>query len=140
MSSPLQNRLEQAMAEFEEHKAKMAGFQARMATTGTSVTSKNRAVRVTVNAQGEPTEVKFLTAAYRTMAPAELGSLIAETTRAAQGDARKKAAGLFAELLPAGVPVLDMLTGPVDFDAAMREITQVFDEAKQPRPARPEQP
>ncbi|WP_285680327.1 YbaB/EbfC family nucleoid-associated protein [Actinoplanes sp. NBRC 103695] len=140
MSSPLQNRLEQAMAEFEEHKAKVAGFEARIAEATTTVTSKNRAVTVTVNAQGEPTEVKFLTGAYRTMAPAELGTLIVETIRAAQDEARRKAASLFAELLPAGMPVLDMLTGPVDFDATLREITQVFDEAKQPRQGRKDQP
>ncbi|MFG1610224.1 YbaB/EbfC family nucleoid-associated protein [Actinoplanes sp. NPDC049265] len=138
MSSPLQNRLEQAMAEFEQHKTKVAAFEARMADTGATVTTKNRMLSVTVNAQGEPTEVKFLTAAYRTMAPAELGTLVAEAVCAAQREARTKAAGLFAELLPAGVPVLDMLTGPVDFDAAMREITEVFDEARQPRPGRRE--
>ncbi|XVV13940.1 YbaB/EbfC family nucleoid-associated protein [Actinoplanes sp. CA-131856] len=134
MSSPLENRLEQAMAEFEQHKAKVAGFEARMAEAATTVVAKNRALSVTVNAQGEPTEVKFLTGAYRTMAPAELGSLVAETVRAAQHDARQQAASLFAELLPGGMPVLDMLTGPVDFDATMREITQVFDEAKAHRP------
>ena len=38
------------------------------------------------------------------------------------------------------MPVLDMLTGPVDFDATLREITQVFDEAKQPRQGRKDQP
>lgn len=140
MSSPLQNRLEQAMAEFEEHKAKVAGFEAQMAEASTTVRSKNRALSVTVNAQGEPTEVKFLSGAYRTMAPAELGTLIVEQVRAAQNEARRKAASLFAELLPGGMPVLDMLTGPVDFDAAMREITSVFDEAKQERPGRREQP
>lgn len=140
VSSPLQNRLEQAMAEFEEHKAKMAGFGAQLAQATTTITSKSRTLSITVNAQGETTEVKFLSGAYRTMAPAELGTLIAETTRAAQDEARRKAASLFAELLPAGMPVLDMLTGPVDFDATMREITQVFDEAKQPRQGRREQP
>ncbi|MEV4759505.1 YbaB/EbfC family nucleoid-associated protein [Micromonospora sp. NPDC049559] len=136
MTSPLENRIEQAMAEFERHKASVADFEARVADSRTTVTTKNRALSVTVNAQGELVEVKFPTGAYRTMAPAELAGLLVDAVRDAQLQARQQAAQLLQALLPAGVPVLDMLTGPVDFDATMDEITRVFAEARQPRETR----
>jgi DNA-binding protein YbaB len=135
MTSPLHNRVEQAMAEFEQQKAAVTEFERDISAARTTVTPKSRAVSVTVDGRGDLAELRFPTRAYRTMAPAELAGLLIDTIRDAQKEARDKAAQMFHSLMPAGSPVLDMLSGPVDFDATMSEILQVFEETKQPSAA-----
>ncbi|WP_436535629.1 YbaB/EbfC family nucleoid-associated protein [Actinoplanes sp. HUAS TT8] len=132
MTSPMQNRIEQAMAEFERHRAAMDGFEHRVAEASTTVTAKNRAVAVTVNGKGELSEIRFPVGTYRTMAPAELGRLLVDTIGEAQQQAREKAAQMFESLLPAGLPVLEMLSKPVDFDEAMGEVMKTIRETQQP--------
>jgi DNA-binding protein YbaB len=129
MSSPLQNKIEQAYAEFEQQKVAISGFEREVAAAQTTVTAKNRAVSVTVDGRGDLVEIKFPTNLYRTMAPAELGSLLVETTKTARDQARESAADMFRGLVPAGVPVLDMLNGSVDFDEMMREAMRVVNES-----------
>ncbi|RKR86736.1 YbaB/EbfC DNA-binding family protein [Micromonospora pisi] len=128
MSSPLQNRIEQAFAEFEQQKIAISGIERKIEAAKTTVTAKNRAVTVTVDGRGDLVEVKFPTNAYRTMPPAELGSLLVETTKAAREQAREGAAELFQTILPAGMPILDMLNGSVDFDEMMSEAMRAANE------------
>lgn len=130
MTSPMRDRLEQAMAEFERNKAAIGDLRDGLAATQTTISPKNRAISVTVDGQGELTEVKFPTNAYRTMPPVELGRLIADTVTEAREQARRKSIGMFESLLPAGLPVADMLSGPVDFDAVMAQIDEVVRSAR----------
>ena len=130
MTSPLHNRIEQAMAEFERNKAAIGDLQNGMAATQTTISPKNRSISVTVDGQGELVEVKFPSNAYRTMAPAELGRLIVDTVTEARAEARGKAVGMFESLLPPGLPVAGMLNGPVDFDDVMAQLNEVVREAQ----------
>ncbi|MEV4352709.1 YbaB/EbfC family nucleoid-associated protein [Actinoplanes sp. NPDC049596] len=134
MTSPLHNRLEQVLADFEKRKTAIAGFEQDLRDESTTVTAKNRAVMAVVDGQGQLSEVKFLTNAYRSMAPAELAALVVETVKSAQHQAREKVAAKFQSLLPEGTPSLDIMSGPVDFDAAMKRILSTFDEVKRPFP------
>ncbi|SNY69848.1 YbaB/EbfC family nucleoid-associated protein [Paractinoplanes atraurantiacus] len=136
MTSPMHNRLEEMMAELERHKAAIGDLQNGLASSETNVTSKSRAITVTVDGQGELTGIRFVTNAYRSMAPAELASLIVETVREAREKSRAHAVQLFSQVMPSGIPIMEMLNGPVDFDSAMADIQQAFRDAESDRPGR----
>ena len=75
MTTPLHNSLEEAYAELVSQREALNDMQHRLAEAGTTVTSKNRAVSVTIDGQGRVSEIKFLTSGYRSMAPTELECL-----------------------------------------------------------------
>lgn len=111
MTGPLSNQVEQAMAEFERQKAAIGEIQSGLAATVSTVTAKNRAVEVTVDSQGAVATIKFPTSAYRTMSGSELGELLVATIRSARAEAMARTVAAFDAVLPAGVPMLDLLTG-----------------------------
>src|SRR5262245_11306885 len=121
MSSPLHEEIERAQAELERSHQAITEIQQQMAGTATTVTSKNRAISVTVDSQGELVAIKFLTRSYRLMPSAELGTLLVNTIGEARKQALAQMASLFQAVLPAGAPILDMINGTVDFDEMMRE-------------------
>jgi DNA-binding protein YbaB len=137
MTNPMHERFEQAMAEFEAKKAAITDFQQNMATAETTVTSKNRAVSATVDGRGEISAIKFVTTSYRTMAPAELANLLVETIRAAQTEAREKTYGMVEGLLPNRLPLREALSGSVNFEEAMNQLTRTFTETEQRGTDRP---
>jgi DNA-binding protein YbaB len=128
MTSPMHDRIEKAYAEFEKKKAAIAEFEQGMSSAQTTVTAKNRALTVTVDGRGDLVEVKFPTNAYRTMAPAELGNLLVETTKTAREQARESAAGVFESLLPSRAPILGMLNRSGNFDEMMQEAVRMVSE------------
>ncbi len=135
MTSPLHSKFEQAYAEFAKQQSGVSEFERKLAEASTTVTAKNRAVIVTVDGQGDLTELKFPTNAYRTMAPAELSSLLVETIKSAREQARESASELLHAHLPAGGLAFDMLDNPVDFDEilteAVRAAGRMFPDAPQ---------
>jgi len=128
MTSPLQDRIDQAYAELQEQKLAVTEFERKIETAATTVTAKNRGLSVTVDGRGDLVEVKFLTKSYRTMAPTELGQLLVETIGAACTQAREEAASMFQEMLPAGMPLLDAFKGAVDADEMIREAMRTVTE------------
>ncbi|MEU4556720.1 YbaB/EbfC family nucleoid-associated protein [Micromonospora violae] len=127
MSSPLNNRFEQAYAEFEEQKNAISEFEQRLAEKVSTLTAKNRAVSVTVDGQGDVVEIKFPTMAYRKMAPAELSALLVETIDAARMQAREGTNELLQTFLPSGMASFDLLNNPVDFEEIMSEAMRAAD-------------
>lgn len=128
MSSPLHNQIEQAYAELERSQAALAGVQEELDGAQTTVTSKNRAVTVTVNSRGDLVDLKFLTRSYRTMPSAELATLLIDTVAEARAKAQAAVAATFQSVLPAGMSALDMINGTVDFDSMMREAIRMANE------------
>jgi len=116
MSSPLHDRIEQAYAQFEEQKKMLGQLEGRVAAVRRTAGPKSRAVSVTVDGSGEIVDIKFPTKAYRTMAPAEFARVLIEAVRDARTQAKEAATAEFQALLPAGMPLLDALTRPVDID------------------------
>lgn len=128
MSSPLHNQIEQAYAELERSQAALAGVQEELDGAQTTVTSKNRAITVTVNSRGDLVDIKFLTRSYRTMPSPELATLLIDTIAEARTKAQAAVAATFQSVLPAGMSALDMINGTVDFDAMMREAIRMANE------------
>ncbi|MGW4462617.1 YbaB/EbfC family nucleoid-associated protein [Micromonospora sp. NBC_01796] len=141
MSSPLHNQIEQAYAELERSQAALAGVQEELAGAQTTVTSKNRAITVTVDSRGDLVDIKFLTRSYRTMPSAELATLLIETIAEARTKAQAAVAATFQSVLPTGMSALDMINGTVDFEEMMREAIRIANEpfpgdepTEQPKP------
>ncbi|GHJ36959.1 YbaB/EbfC family nucleoid-associated protein [Streptomyces sp. TS71-3] len=81
-SSPLgsiSERLAQAMADLEATEAAVTKAEEELRGASATLRSKDRAVEVTVSAQGELTGLRFLENKYRTMAASELAASVLET-------------------------------------------------------------
>ncbi|MFF9017197.1 YbaB/EbfC family nucleoid-associated protein [Streptomyces sp. NPDC014870] len=104
MGMGMEERLAEALAEFEETRAKLADAAAAASRVSATVTAKDRSVAVTMGPQGELTQIRFPTNAYRSMPPAQLAAALMATI----GLARKQAAEQLAEIYrPFGpIPVL----------------------------------
>lgn len=111
--------LDSAHTEFETSIAAIARAQNDLLGASTTVESKNRELSVTVDGRGDVTAIKFRTRAYRAMSPTELGTLLVDTIGAARRESLGRATAAFAPVLPAGLPLQDMLAGPVDLDRMM---------------------
>ncbi|MFG1654269.1 YbaB/EbfC family nucleoid-associated protein [Micromonospora sp. NPDC049275] len=121
MTGPMHDRVQKAYEDLERARNAVGDVERSMNSSETTVTSKNRAITVRLDGRGELTEIKFMNNAYRTMAPAELAALLVETITTARRQARETMAGLLQSVLPAGMPVLDMLTKPLNLDDVMRQ-------------------
>ncbi|MBN1171984.1 MAG: YbaB/EbfC family nucleoid-associated protein [Micromonosporaceae bacterium] len=99
----------------------LSDMQRRMAETGAVATSKNRAISVRLDGQGNVIEVKFLTGGYRSMAPAELGALLVDTIAEARAELTGQIADILGQVMP-GSAVLDALNGNFDMDSMMDEV------------------
>lgn len=135
MSSPLHDRIEQAFAQFEEQRTALSQLEGRVATVRRTASPKSRAVSVTVDGAGELVDIKFPTKAYRTMAPAELARVLIDAVRDARVQAREATAAELAMLLPAGMPLLDALSRPVDIDELLDSAGSPPDAADRDRTA-----
>ncbi|MBX7266400.1 YbaB/EbfC family nucleoid-associated protein [Micromonospora sp. Llam7] len=134
MTGPLHNRVEQAFAELQSTQAAIVGAQQVLAGTSASVTTRNRALTVTVDAQSRVTEITFHSGAYRSLAPAELGALLVEAISEAQGEVVSKTMGMFQSLLPAGARLESLLAGSFDPDEMVGEALRA---AQTPLPGEP---
>ncbi|MDP9792688.1 DNA-binding protein YbaB [Catenuloplanes nepalensis] len=129
MSSPLHNQVEAAYAELSRQRAALAEVQTGLASTTSTVTSRNRAVSVTVDSRGAVTEIRFPTGAQRSMASAELGALLVETIEAARSEAMHRTVAAFDGLLPEGLPVAELLLGSGPGDDPVPDLSTLITEA-----------
>lgn len=121
MSTSWHEEIERAYAELDESQQAIAQVQHDMTGKQITVTSKNRAVTVVTDAQGEVIDIKFNSRAYRSMPAAELSALLVETIGEARRQALAELASMFSAVLPQSTPILDMLNGTVDMDEMLRE-------------------
>ncbi|OWA07492.1 hypothetical protein B9W64_25445 [Streptomyces sp. CS159] len=84
MTEPLEQRLEKAMAELRSAQEAVERTERELRQASFAVLSSDRAVRVTVGAQGALTGIDFLEHKYRDMSPQELAASVLEAANAAQ--------------------------------------------------------
>ncbi|AIV36624.1 YbaB/EbfC family nucleoid-associated protein [Streptomyces sp. CCM_MD2014] len=84
MTEPLEQRLENAMAELRSAQEAVERTERELRQASFAVLSSDRAVRVTVGAQGALTGIDFLEHKYRDMSPQELAASVLEAANAAQ--------------------------------------------------------
>jgi DNA-binding protein YbaB len=113
--------LDEAYAELERSKAALTGLQTETLGHSTTVTSKNRDISVTVDGRGEVTGIKFHTRSFRIMPATELASLLVETIGEARRASLTRVAAAFESMLPAGLPLSQMMSGTVDVEAVLND-------------------
>jgi YbaB/EbfC DNA-binding family len=119
MSTPMNNDIERAYAQFEASKRAIGELRGQLRGGTTTATSRNRALTVTVDGHGELSEIKFLTRSYRIMPSIELAALLVETIGEARRLSLAKATEAFQAVLPAGLPLAELVGGDLDIGQLM---------------------
>jgi len=116
--------MEAALAELRAQREKIREFDATVASRKTVMKSKNQMVSATVDSRGKLVELSLKGNRHRSMAPAELASLIVETVAKAQDAALKESLTAAAKLVPDAMRFARLDDGDLDvdrmFDAAIR--------------------
>lgn len=98
MSEPLEDRLAAAMARVQATQEAVTRAETELRQASVTVRSANRAVRVTVGAQGELRNLEFLDGRYRNMAASELSATILETMAQARSEMAHRVVDTFAPI------------------------------------------
>lgn len=117
MENVSRNRVEMLREEYERQRARMSEVERKLGEVSATVVSKRREVSVTVGSQGEITELKFPTSAYRRLSPTELSGLLMRTIGEARTKFVEQTVELMAPHLPAQLRIEDLLSGSVDGEA-----------------------
>jgi hypothetical protein len=80
----LQQQLDQAMAEFEQQRQALIKARDEVATVEVTVRSRDRAVEVTLGADGGPRALRFIDNKHKTMSGQELAASVLEVMRVAR--------------------------------------------------------
>src|SRR4051812_31457535 len=99
MASMMHDQVAEAMAKLEAHQRKMLAAREELTGATASVRSPDRTLTAVVDMRGELRELKLHTEDYRSMAPAQLESLIVKTVQAARAQAAERVAEKFAPFL-----------------------------------------
>ncbi|MDQ0790856.1 DNA-binding protein YbaB [Streptomyces sp. B3I7] len=94
-SESIEQRLAKAMAELEATEAAVAQAEGQLAHAEATVRSADRAVEVTVTAQGDLTSVTFLDGKYRTMPAGQLAASVLEAVQEARARMARKVMATF---------------------------------------------
>lgn len=103
MFSPLHNEMTEALTALREQQEKIATVFDQLNEVAATASTKDRAVKATVDGQGRLTEVSFQGRRWREMAPKELGAKVVEAVAEAQRQAAATTNDLMGGLVPAGV-------------------------------------
>ncbi|NLU81065.1 YbaB/EbfC family nucleoid-associated protein [Micromonospora sp. HNM0581] len=106
--------LEEALSMLAEEQRKLEEFQRRMNEASTTVESANKMVAATFDGRGELVRLEFTNTRYRTMAPAELASLLLETLRRGREKSFAKVSELAGRDVLPGVSFGQLAAGKVD--------------------------
>ncbi|EPD93905.1 hypothetical protein HMPREF1486_03487 [Streptomyces sp. HPH0547] len=96
MSEPLQERINQAMAELEATQAAVARAQADLSQASATVRSKDRVVEATVGPQGELTGLKFVDNKHQNMTGPQLAASIMEAVQQGRAQMAQRVMNTFA--------------------------------------------
>ncbi|MFD9888104.1 YbaB/EbfC family nucleoid-associated protein [Amycolatopsis sp. NPDC059027] len=97
--------VDEAWAKLEEEKQKLAELGKHWDEETTTVRAKDQSLEMKFDGRGELTDLTFNTSKYRSMAPAELASVIVETLRKGRAESQQK----ISELMGGpGIPGLDL--------------------------------
>jgi DNA-binding protein YbaB len=120
MTSPhvmaAQQRFEQAMADLERTRAKLAEIRDQLNDAQVSKESKDHLVTVTVNRTGQLTGIRFRGTRYRSLPTAELEALLVDTIGAAREEMLSRVGEAFQPLFPQSSSLGDLLSGRIGPD------------------------
>jgi DNA-binding protein YbaB len=111
MTTPMHNALQDAENELRRQQARLKSVRKKLDGATTKVMSRDRMVTVTLGVNGQLESIEFHTQKFRKMAPAELGSVIAETIRQAQAKTTERVLRAYRPLMPDSDMLTSMLKG-----------------------------
>jgi DNA-binding protein YbaB len=127
MTGPMNDRVEQAYADLNRRRESLVEAQGELAGGAFTVTDKKRLFTVTVDSRGELTEIKFLSNAYRALAPVVLAELLVAAITEGREQSLARAITTFQGLLP-DLAVGEIMTGTLNFDALFDDAVLRMDE------------
>ncbi|MER5393455.1 YbaB/EbfC family DNA-binding protein [Saccharopolyspora sp. NPDC002686] len=123
--------LEAAMAALDEERQRLDEISRIRREETTVVQAKDHSLEMTFDGNGELAELKFNGAKYRTMAPAQLASVIVETLRVGRAQSMEKITSLLSSDLLPGIDLAGVMSGKVDpqsvVDAFMEPMLGMLD-------------
>ncbi len=119
--TPRTGRLAELLEQYQQARTDLQTVQDRVRAATATVKSSKGMVTVTVGPQGDITELTFNTRGYRTMAPAELSTVLTETIAKARAEVAEQMRGAITPFLPAGASFDDLTQGKVDWAAMLPE-------------------
>lgn len=115
------NDPERMLASLTDLRTRIAAAKEELAARRVSEMSKDHLVTATIGAGGALVDLKFNTTAYRSMAPAELASVVRETVERARSRMQREVMETVQPLMPGGVQVRDIAEGRLSMEEFLRE-------------------
>lgn len=112
--SEFEREISELLAQYRKQRDEAAETRQRINAVTATVTSPRRAVKVTVSARGEVTEIDFPTSAFRRMTPKELGDLLESAIAEARAKALEEVDTMNFGRLPGGISASEMIMGRGD--------------------------
>jgi DNA-binding protein YbaB len=110
---------ENAMAELTRTQERLTALRDTMAAKPYKATSKDGMVTVTLDQRGDIKDIKFNTAKFRRMAPAELSAALVEVLNKARAEGRAELLKAYKPFLPPGMDIEKMMAGKVDVNGIL---------------------
>jgi DNA-binding protein YbaB len=130
MTSPYEGALTEALAGYEQRRARLRDAQRELGAVTATATAPRRVVKITVGRGGAVTEVKFPTSVYKNMTPAELATVVMQTIEQARSQVLDRAAELLKPTLPPGIDARKLVAGETDLDSLVDARTNPLDAAE----------
>lgn len=111
---PAGGQLDAMFAMLADEQRKLAEFQEKTAAASTVVESPDRMVAATFDGRGELVKLAFNTAKYRTMAPAQLASVLTDTIGRGRAAAFAKIDEMAGRDVLPGINFGELASGKVD--------------------------
>ncbi|MER5389473.1 YbaB/EbfC family nucleoid-associated protein [Saccharopolyspora sp. NPDC002686] len=119
MFSSMHNDMTEALQELRAKQDQFSTAFAELDEVTASATTKDRAIKATVDGRGRLTEVVFNGQRWRDMAPKELGAKIVEVVSDAQRQAASAVDEVMSGLTPAGVDLRELRENGPDLEAVI---------------------
>jgi hypothetical protein len=110
------NMAQDPVKELRRQQARLKAISKKIGDSTTKVSSKDRMVTVTMGPHSGLESIEFNSQKFRKMAPAELGTVLVETIRQAQAEARERVLRAYRPVLPDAIDIGSILAGKTDMD------------------------
>ncbi|MFD8810919.1 YbaB/EbfC family nucleoid-associated protein [Streptomyces sp. NPDC059627] len=105
MSESLQHQFAQAMAEFEKQRDALVRAREEISAVSVTARSRDRAVEITLGADGSPSGLRFLDNKHRTMTGKALAASVLEAMARARAELTTQVRARFDEVAGRGIGV-----------------------------------
>lgn len=114
--------VEEAMATLERERAKLGKLSELWRDGRTTVRAKDQSLSMTFDGRGELVELAFNESKYRTLAPAQLASVVVETLSRGKAESMAKMSELMGASGVSGIDYGEVASGKMDPQAMLESL------------------